>query len=763
MSSSHKVVLWFVMNFLFSWSAHAQSSIPLDLPALELSMNGSVFAIAGLPDSGYLIGGDFETINGVPRSNLARLNPDGTLDTSWVLNVDGRVNTITVDTTGTPFIGGNFDHVGGWSRTRVAKLAPGGAAAVDAAWGPSIQNGEVNALVVSLTDAYIGGTFTSFAGVARLGLAKVPKSGGGSGAIDLDWNPAATSTGVVVINAMAIDSIGTLIVAGGFNGIGGTTAQNLARLSPFGQGAASSTWLPSVDGLVRTIAFGPEDSFYIGGGFSTVSNVNRRGVAKIALDGIGAVDMAWQGFGSGLARVYTLAVDSAGHVYAGGDIEEYIPSMRNLARFSADGNLDPAWNPGADDTVFVLQIGNDGYIRMGGDFTEVGGEPCVGMTRLSSNGAVLQAAHAGLNRPQWSPFVTAMSRAPDGSLVVIGRFLLANGVPRKNVLRMSPSGQIDPDWNPSLHSSWNWGQTNGLMYGVVVGADGAVYVSGDFTSLGGQPRSGLAKIQAGGVGLADPSWSADIGGNAYALALGEDQQLYVGGEFSEIGGVQQRHLAKVSTTSGEVSSLWSPNPDQPVHVLQFGEDNALFAGGVFHTIGGQARNYLAKIAGDGAGSADPLWNPSPNATVLALAADETGGIYVGGDFDQVGSGSYLGLVKLSASGVGTPSPDWAETFNSNDGFGRVGALAFEPGGTLYVGGSFNQVAGYPLNSLARFSSHTGQPDLAWTPNPNNDVSSMLVGDSGIVYVGGWFDEIGDLPRSGLAAFRSDVIFSDSFD
>ena len=45
--------------------------------------DGTVWAVAVQPDGKVLIGGDFNHVNGQPRNYLARLNTDGSLDTTF--------------------------------------------------------------------------------------------------------------------------------------------------------------------------------------------------------------------------------------------------------------------------------------------------------------------------------------------------------------------------------------------------------------------------------------------------------------------------------------------------------------------------------------------------------------------------------------------------------------------------------------------------------------------------------------------------------
>ena len=51
------------------------------------SANNTVTSINVLPDNKILIGGFFTTYNGIARNGIARINADGSLDTSFDSNV----------------------------------------------------------------------------------------------------------------------------------------------------------------------------------------------------------------------------------------------------------------------------------------------------------------------------------------------------------------------------------------------------------------------------------------------------------------------------------------------------------------------------------------------------------------------------------------------------------------------------------------------------------------------------------------------------
>lgn len=75
-------------------------------------VNGSVNAIAVLPDGKILVAGTFTDYNGILRRGLVRLNADGTLDPEFHLapgwGVVGEIRTLAVQPDGRILIGGDF-------------------------------------------------------------------------------------------------------------------------------------------------------------------------------------------------------------------------------------------------------------------------------------------------------------------------------------------------------------------------------------------------------------------------------------------------------------------------------------------------------------------------------------------------------------------------------------------------------------------------------------------------------------------------------
>ncbi len=99
-----------------------------------IGANGRVSAIGIQPlDGRILLGGSFSQVQGITRQGLARLNVDGSLDETFsplaitYLGGPPTINSILLQTDNKIIVAGLFDSIGGFSSPNVARLLPNGA------------------------------------------------------------------------------------------------------------------------------------------------------------------------------------------------------------------------------------------------------------------------------------------------------------------------------------------------------------------------------------------------------------------------------------------------------------------------------------------------------------------------------------------------------------------------------------------------------------------------------------------------------------
>jgi hypothetical protein len=264
--------------------------------------------------------------------------------------------------------------------------------------------------------------------------------------------------------------------------------------------------------------------------------------------------------------------------------------------------------------------------------------------------------------------------------------------------------------------------------------------------------------------LLDPETPA-VNGTVHALArLG--QWIYVGGEFSEIGGVARRNLAVFNSKTGEIDPHWAPEPNAPVRALDT-ITATVFVGGEFTEIGGAAHRGVAALESQGIEfGGDPHtgrlvegWSiEAADGAVQALAHDAQY-LYIGGSFTTIGG---LGRNRLAAVRLGIGSFAIESFWNPDiDGVGPVTVRAIVAGPSrIYAGGSFiDTVNGGAVarRNLAAFeapgNARTGEAIAGFaSPLPPGGEIYAMTTDGAYLYIGGAFAGLtGELGGRGALA------------
>lgn len=201
-------------------------------------------------DGKILIGGFFEQVDGQDSLNLARLNADGTIDSTFQMNnVSGPVRELAVQDDGRILLAGLFDTVGNWDSKKLARLNPDGSP--DASFHPPQPNSDVT-FVAPLPDGHIlmSGVFTRVAGVDRRFLALLNSDGSLDPKFDLGSGPDDR------LGSSSVHADGSLYVAGRLTKIDGLPAANLARLNfPEANSLVTGTQLSQGNLVVQAAAF----------------------------------------------------------------------------------------------------------------------------------------------------------------------------------------------------------------------------------------------------------------------------------------------------------------------------------------------------------------------------------------------------------------------------------------------------------------------------------------------------------------------------
>lgn len=220
---------------------------------------GTVYAIARLGDR-TIIGGEFTTVGGLPRRNLAALLSDGSVDPSWNPSPDGIVYALATDSFGTRlFVGGTFVSIGGAPRQRVAALDAITGLAVDG-WAAD-ANDTVFSLARSGERLYVGGRYTSLGITTLKRLAAVDVA---TSAVVTGFRPRPNWT----VRGVGVAPDGAHVYAvGGFDLIGGQARKYAAELNA--TDGSATAFSPTDTGFSLAMALSPDGSRLF---FATTNN-----------------------------------------------------------------------------------------------------------------------------------------------------------------------------------------------------------------------------------------------------------------------------------------------------------------------------------------------------------------------------------------------------------------------------------------------------------------------------------------------------------
>jgi trimeric autotransporter adhesin len=643
--------------------------------ALGGGIDGSVGALAVLPNGDLVASGLFTTAGGVAARNIARWN-----GSVWSPMGSGLSSAaaLAVLPNGDLVAGGHFTAVGPFSVTsRVVR------------WNGTTWSPMGSGLPATVT-----------------ALAVLPNGDlvAGSGGECYRWNGTTWSTmggfggyGDAVF-AFAVLPNGDLVAGGRFHdnvsAVNRILRWNGTSWSALGGGI-------NLYGQVFALAVLPNGNLVAGGFVTTADGLPANNIARwngSAWSALGSVGST--AFGCASGGVYALAVLPNGDLVAGGGfgVADGIPAT-NIARWNGSAWSAMAGGPGSGPelTGFIqaLVVLPNGDLVAAGCFTSAGGVTVNGVARW--NGSTWSALGSGMDN-----LVLALAVLPNGDLVAGGTFATAGEVVASRIARWDGS-----DWSPlgsglgPPTGSVSFSYVNALA----VLPNGDLVVGGEFTSAGGVAANHIARWN----GSAWSPMGSGLNGfdsNVSALAVLPNGDLVVGGWFTAAGGVAANSIAR--WTGNAWSALGNGFLD-PNYLFGIGAVGALavlpngdlIASGEFTTAGSVAASNIARWNGSawsalGSGISS---TPYHRSYVGALAVLPNGDLIAGGGFTTAGSVAASNIARWNGSA-------WSALGSGLSGglFGDVNALALQPDGRLAVGGWFEIAGGNVSAYFARYAT-----------------------------------------------------------
>ena len=546
--------------------------------------------------------------------------------------INGTVHAIVGDDHGNLYVGGSFvtideltvNNLAKWDGTSWAEIGGG-------------VNGTIYALATKGNELYIGGEFNLAGDLSTNYIVK--------------WDGNTFSSLDKGVNSFvrAIAVAGENVYAGGeFNTASRVKANYIARWN----GSEWSALGNGTNKAVHAIAVGIKGDIYVGGEFNEVDGIKANYVAK--WDG-----NIWNSLGDGTNyHVFALIVTDQNEVFAGGAFDKAGSVSAN--RFAKwDGQKWYALGSGlSEGNPYKIQSGSVKSIVMNDDKVYVGGN-------FNTAGGITVNNIAVWDGQKWFSF----DKGIEGSV---------NTIAIGNDGKFYAGGTFEPNSLPEIKNIAIWdgkqwasvgGGTSGTVNAIVpLGND--LYVGGSFYKAGTIPSQGFAKWDgsmwsdlAGSIAYKYEDGSVS-GGTIHSIFPTANEELYVGGKFTEIGGIRANNIARWDGFSWYAVGQGVDEPVEAITVDKYGN--------VFVVTKPPKDQYGNEIS-------DKIWLwDRRNWTVL-----EDDFIFVT-PRELYSGGLYAG--RKSA--------------------GKVYSLAVNEDGDLFVGGTFMMIGDVECNCVAMWDKST---------------------------------------------------------
>lgn len=702
--------------------------------------NGPVYSLAVQADGKILVGGRFSILGGESRTNLGRLNPDGSIDPDFRAGTDSEVYSLAVQTDGKILVGGKFRRLAGQGRRGIGRLEFDGT--LDTSFNPGTDDGVVRALVIQQDKSIVvGGVFHSLGSQTRLNVGRLAEDGN----VDPSFNPGA-SAGVY---ALALQADGSILIGGAFTSLAGQSRNSIGRLAQMGgldlnfnPGAYGSASGPP---QINTIAVQADGGIIVGGSFTNLAGWLNFGLGRLHSSGIYDSTFRPTILGS---TFYTLALQTDGKVLVG---------RNGIKRLNPGGGSDTTFSAVFDGDVYALTAQPDGKILAAGAFTTLNGQGRSRLARLENTELPTQSLTFDSSSILWE-------RAGAGPEVW------------RTMFEYSTNGMewIGPMAGTRVTSGW---QLSGLSLPADATIRARGFVAGGSEGSGWSIESGIGPVFITRQPVSRTTHSGTTARITVA-ALGteplnfqwrkDDVNLIEGGNIS---GVTTPTLIVSNTLGGDagaysvvVSNTWNSATSV---VAQLNVVDPF----IISPPASQSRNRGDSVTFDLALAATlPItyqWRKDrivlsretgASLTLTNLEATSAGG------YDVVISNRY-GMVTSAVAvlTVNLALPDGFDVMIADRGLssGIIYGLAPQRDGKILVGGGFTNLGGFYHFCIGRLYPD-GAVDASFNSETTYDVKCLDVQPDGKILVGGSFGSLNNSMRRGIGRIHSDGTRDSSF-
>ena len=311
-----------------------------------------------------------------------------------------------------------------------------------------------------------------------------------------DTSFVTSGIGGGLVNTVAIQNDGKILIGGIFDSYNGTTTFNIARINTDGSidtsFAVSTVQIPEI----TSIAVQSDGKILVGGKFQQYNGIDAKRFVRLNSDG--SIDTAFCTSGFSY-HVYSIAIQSDGKILVGGMFGAYkqhsneeATSSNQIARLNSDGSIDTTFvvGTGFNGEIHSIAIQSDGKILAAGEVSSYNGtsigSSCV---RLNTDGSLDTTFVTGTG---FNNLVKSIDLQSNGKIIVGGNFSLYNGASAIKIARLNTDGSLDASF---VASNAGTGFNSDVSV-VIVDSTDNIYVGGMFNTFNTFAYKGLVRLAA---------------------------------------------------------------------------------------------------------------------------------------------------------------------------------------------------------------------------------------------------------------------------
>ncbi len=600
-----------------------------------------IWVLRSFSDGRLLVGGIFDTIDGLPSPGIAILGSDGRLDESFQspFKQNDWIQSAALDNEDRVLVAVRYN----WREHVVLRLLQDGS--IDETFEPVKLEADVRSIAIDSADrVYLFGHFDTVAGAAYPRVARLLANG----EPDSTFWPTRSSSARVQKGEILPD--GTILV--GMDGLIFDEQQvnGLFRFDPSADAARTSVVF-DLNSTNRSIHEGSDDV-----------------PSEFRLVRLGASTSAQP-------VSFRLAVEGA------------IPGVD----FELDGRS-IGFEPLAIESVFGVSALDDGLVESVESVRfEITGVPT--LPRQSSatlsihdneEASIVDYGFPTGKGPNSTPRV--LLELPDGKMLIGGQFDQFNGGAVPPLVRIHPDGSLDEtfhlegDFSGRVHALLWWNDS--LLIGGLF----------DYPMVDGSNRHNLVRVGLDGEKIDVTDTFPDTDQAVQVIELASDGSIFVGGEFRRVGDQRRNSIARIlpdGTVDENFAGLGAVF--YGLNAVEVLKDGRVIIGGRHVTIGRDDRGALLRLNEDG--TIDEDFRPAFRGTVYDILQLEDRTTLIGGNFWSIGGAYGSGLVKIDEDGRRDP------TFELELHSGEVRRIR-QDGNRIVLGGGFQTEENHPATTLA---------------------------------------------------------------